>query len=73
MTGGGVIAGPLLCIMGFYWFQRPYLKYPCLIMAVGWMIMCIATAIIKSEWLILIFPTILGLGWTVLHPLLKDI
>ena len=59
--------------MGFYWFQRPYLKYPCLIIAVGWMIMCIAIAIIKSEWLILIFPTILGLGWTALHPLLKDI
>ena len=73
MTGGGVIAGPLLCIMGFYWFQRPYLKYPCLIMAVGWIIMCIAIAIIKSEWLILIFPAILGLGWTALHPLLKDI
>ena len=72
MTGGGVIAVPLLCIFGYYWFQRPYLKFPCLILALGWMIMCAAIAIVKSEWSILTFPAILGIGWAILHPILKN-
>jgi hypothetical protein len=72
VIGGGVIAFPLLCILGFYWFARPIPKVICLILALAWMGRCVVVAAMKAEWNILIFPAIVGIGWWVLHSMLKD-
>ncbi len=72
MTGGGTAVLPLLLIFGFYTFQKPILRMMCLAGTIAWMGMFIVIAITWSDWNMLIFPAILGLGWMALHPLLKD-
>jgi hypothetical protein len=72
MTGGGVVGLPLLLIFGFYAFQKPVLRVVCLAGAIAWMGMFVVIAITRSDWNMLVFPAILGLGWMALHPLLKD-
>ncbi len=72
MTGGGVIALPLLLIFGFYSFSRPWLKGLCVAGVLVWGGGFLVSAIEEMEWRTLTFPAIVCLGWMALHPLLKD-
>ena len=72
MVGGGVIAAPLMFILGFYLLSKPGMRLACLALAIGWMLMVLVLAVIKSEWILTIFPAIIGISWSLLHPMLKE-
>jgi hypothetical protein len=72
MTGGGIFALPILGIFGFYFFQNRYLRTACLIVSIGWILILAASAVVKNEWILLVFPAIVGILWAVIHPLLKE-
>jgi len=72
MIGGGVLAAPLLFIIGFYFFTNPILKIICLSLGIGWIAMILVLVVIKSEWILAVFPGIIVIAWMILHPILKE-
>lgn len=73
ISAGGPVGFPLLLILIFYYFQKPILRILCLAGVFGWIGIIVVLAIVHEDWNLLIFPAIVGIGWTALHPLLKDL
>ena len=72
MIGGGVFAAPLLFIIGYYVFTKPLPKIICLLLSLGWITTIIVISVIKSEWILAVFPAIIIIAWMILHPMLKE-